>query len=401
MPVPSFYKFRDTSLNNKECDVEREKGRIIKILINGEELYKQSGPSKINQGKFDKKYPQNIRNRDRNTPRADITDSLDIEKTRLPDDTRKALIGIKDIDNFALKLNKVARFEGEKFEFFKTDKGKVKYQIKANISREMIENISKRYYGSINKLNLKLSKELILKPDWRLIVGLGNESVYETSMTLHHIYGIPYIPGSAIKGVTGRYFIQNEFEGTICELKQTNVFENVLENLDIKKDEKLEFEDFKKKFSAKDRKASEDLYKFFYESSNIKNEAKILIEVYQTLFGSQKKKGSIIFFDAFPIEPPNIEPDVMNPHYGPYYLDSSGKVPPADYHSPVPIPFLTVENTRFEFIIGISEKGNGTIEGGKFEGKQPMEIAYDYMRKSLSEHGIGAKTAVGYGYMNP
>jgi len=35
----------------------------------------------------------------------------------------------------------------------------------------------------------------------RMIVGLGDESVLETSIMLHHTYGVPYIPGSALKGL--------------------------------------------------------------------------------------------------------------------------------------------------------------------------------------------------------
>jgi len=95
----------------------------------------------------------------------------------------------------------------------------------------------------------------------------------------------------------------------------------------------------------------------------------------------------------------------MNPHYGPYYSDTSGKAP-ADYHNPVPIFFLTVENTEaenteFEFIIGIKEKDNTAIQNqkSKFKGKCPLEVGFEWMKKTLSEHGIGAKTAVGYGYL--
>ena len=398
MKIPDFYDLKNDSLNEKECEVIREKnGQIKKITVDGEELPKKQFSPKTFHREFDKEHHKDIHNRGGNIQKAtDIPDSLDIEKTRLPDDTRNALKGIKDIDNFALKLNKAARFEGEKFKFFETTRRGVKYQIKANISEEMIKDISKRYYDSIKKLNLKLSKELILKPEWRMIIGLGNESVYETSMTLHHIYGIPYIPGSAIKGVIGHYFIQNEFEETECEWKQINVFENVLENFDVKKDEELDFEDFKRKFSTKDRKASENLYNYFCESSNIKNESKILIELYQTLFGSQKKKGSIIFFDAFPIKPPNIEPDVINVHYPDYYGESK---PPADYQNPKPIFFLTVKETPFQFIIGIKSRDNTTINGGKFKGQNIMKVAEKYLKGALSEHGIGAKTAVGYGYM--
>jgi len=39
----------------------------------------------------------------------------------------------------------------------------------------------------------------------RLAINLGSESVLETSIALHHSYGVPYIPGSAIKGVSAFY----------------------------------------------------------------------------------------------------------------------------------------------------------------------------------------------------
>jgi CRISPR-associated protein Cmr6 len=39
----------------------------------------------------------------------------------------------------------------------------------------------------------------------RCLVGLGGESVLETSISLHHTYGVPFIPGSALKGLTAAY----------------------------------------------------------------------------------------------------------------------------------------------------------------------------------------------------
>lgn len=41
--------------------------------------------------------------------------------------------------------------------------------------------------------------------DCRLSVGLGAESVVETSIALHRTYGVPVIPGSALKGLARRY----------------------------------------------------------------------------------------------------------------------------------------------------------------------------------------------------
>ena len=368
MPVPSFYVFKDDSLNGKECEVTREKGQIKKIIVDGEELPKKQFSSKTFRREFDKEHHRDVHNRGRNnnTPRVGIPDSLDIRKTRLPDDTREALTDIKDIDNFALKLNKAARFEKRnrhdskkgKFEFFKTDRRGIKYRIKANISKELIENISKAHYGSIKKLNLKLSNELLLRPDWRLIVGLGNESVYETSITLHYIYGIPYIPGSAIKGVVRSYIITELFG------------KNKDGSLNLKDAEKEALQDpgFCDIFGC----PKDSIYK-------------------------ESRQGSVIFFDALPIEPPKIEPDVMNVHYPDYY---GGNKPPTDYQNPNPIYFLTVKETPFKFILGIKERNNTPIQKGKFEGRKPLDVAFEYLKKALSEHGIGAKTAVGYGYMN-
>jgi len=39
----------------------------------------------------------------------------------------------------------------------------------------------------------------------RMVVGLGGESVLETTIALHHTYGLPYIPGSALKGLAAHY----------------------------------------------------------------------------------------------------------------------------------------------------------------------------------------------------
>ena len=37
------------------------------------------------------------------------------------------------------------------------------------------------------------------------------------------------------------------------------------------------------------------------------------------------------------------------------------------------------------------------ITTGQFAGKTLLEVAEDWVSKALTEHGIGAKTAVGYG----
>jgi len=85
----------------------------------------------------------------------------------------------------------------------------------------------------------------------------------------------------------------------------------------------------------------------------------------------------------------------MNPHYAPYYA-GDGKVPPADYHYPIPIFFLTVDKrTTFQFILGSKypEWKDWMI------GEKNKKNIIDWLKDALENHGIGAKTAIGYGYV--
>ena len=84
-------------------------------------------------------------------------------------------------------------------------------------------------------------------------------------------------------------------------------------------------------------------------------------------------------------QPPQLKPDIMNVHYPDYYGKDKF---PTDTQSPVPILFLTVEKTPFQFIIGAKESNNSLLK-----------IAFSWLKSALEQHGIGAKTAVGYGYM--
>jgi CRISPR-associated protein Cmr6 len=190
---------------------------------------------------------------------------------------------------------------------------------------------------------------------WRLVIGLGASHPQETSMTLHHIYGIPYIPGSAIKGVT-RYWAILKFAEEMC------------------KNENLEFEKAIEEVS----KALENGEKMDLKVEDL--EFNQLIEI----FGTQKQQGKVIFFDAYPIGEINLKIDVMNPHYPEYY--SKGQAP-TDWQNPIPIKFLTVENTKFQFYLAVRGENSNKI----------LEKTKELCLEALKEHGIGAKTSLGYG----
>ena len=164
-------------------------------------------------------------------------------------------------------------------------------------------------------------------PDWRMVTGMGEASVYETNMTLHPIYGIPYIPASSIKGILRHY---------LSELEEGKAY---IEQIFGKNDQ---------------------------DSST-----------------GKPVRGQYIFFDAFPTKAPRIELDVMTPHYPKYYGEGQ---PPADWQSPNPIHFLTVgQGTPFRFLIGLPDNNL----------EQRLKT---WLEEALTTRGLGAKTAVGYGY---
>jgi CRISPR-associated protein Cmr6 len=340
LPI-TVYKFTNDQLNGQDCTFAREDGHIIHITTESSGvLYNKEAKTKLSEN------TKNMRQL--------LNDSLDISKTRLPSDVKKLLEDIEDIDNFYLKLNKAARYEErlekkEKFMFYHKGRkrGDISYEIHANFGNINYQDILERQ--QIHAQALFLDKQnyetLTFSPDWRLIVGLGGESVYETSMTLHHIYGIPYIPASTVKGVTRNYVINENFG---------NDEKNALKN-----------NDFCSIFGSDDNS-----------------------------YDGKTRQGNIIFFDAFPTKLTNqsIQPDVINVHYPDYYGEEK---PPTDTQNPNPIFFLTVQDMTFQFVIGIKPYSL-LIEDKKSELLKKIE---NWLRSALIEHGIGAKTAVGYGYM--
>jgi CRISPR-associated protein Cmr6 len=177
-----------------------------------------------------------------------------------------------------------------------------------------------------------------------LVTGIGETHPHEISMVFDHNMGIPYIPASGVKGIV-------RFAHTIA-LWHEGTFND---------------------FITTDAKTGLE----YFDDDNC-------LPVY-SIFGNQKQRGKVIFLDAYTENVPDLHIDIMNPHYTPYYSD--GK-PPADYHNPTPIKFLTVaQGTTFIFrAIVKKDKDNDML--------QKVRSA---LVQALTEEGVGAKTAVGYG----
>ena len=179
----------------------------------------------------------------------------------------------------------------------------------------------------------------------RLSVGLGASAVLETSITLHRTYGVPYIPGSALKGLASSYAAKY----------------------------------------WKDKGWSRSFDGGKTKRGNLQ----------ELIFGTTDESGLVIFFDALP-DPGGedvweLNPDVITVHHPDYYQGKNK--PPADWDSPTPVPFITARGT-FHFFLGLVPLPESELEAGK----KVLTLAGKLLQQALEKEGVGAKTTIGYGH---
>lgn len=121
-----------------------------------------------------------------------------------------------------------------------------------------------------------------------IAIGLGDASPLEVGMRLHHTYGMPLLPASALKGLCRR----------VARL--------------------------------------------------LRHDSKRSDEAIDALFGfsrdTQAAAGAVVFYDAW-YDPDSVggapfHRDVITVHHPAYYGD--GKTPPTDFDDPTPVPFLVI-----------------------------------------------------------
>ena len=169
------------------------------------------------------------------------------------------------------------------------------------------------YTGWQQALTAAGAETKIAKALGRLIVGLGNESVIETSITLHRTYGMPYIPGSALKGLAASYARQQlgpEWQGN--------------------------------------SKAYHALFGYAPEQPA----AGLPAPEAETDMGAA---GHVVFFDALYVPDSGLQhralyPDVVTVHHQDYYNKPQPSAP-ADWDDPNPVSFLTATG---EYLVALA-----------------------------------------------
>ncbi|WP_290901637.1 type III-B CRISPR module RAMP protein Cmr6, partial [Ferroglobus sp.] len=276
---------------------------------------------------------------------------------------RGKYIGI--LDNLSILLTKFCPFFEKNGEVEKPKHDRFGHEIK--LPEKALELYDSYFNHFENFLRGVKASTFNLVTKSRLVVGLGDESVYEISIRLHRNYGVPYIPGSALKGVAKHYAIYRLAEELVNQeggdfFKLTGKVQKSVEEPD-------------------DSKVSGDVKSLSFEIDGVE----MTFEDIRRIFGTQRWVGEVVFFDTFPTpeqlkSKPILELDIMNPHYQPYYQHGEA---PGDWHSPTPIFILTVPK-GFEFIFSLAPREAG---GGEI-----VEKAGVLLREVLQRFGVGAKT---------
>ncbi len=242
--------------------------------------------------------------------------------------------------NFVLQKSRLQKFSNFGLRFTKYIDWNTNWEKKKDIHNEILSSYIKNEsllesYKNRKKALLENYRTrgyhvecFSMATDYRFISGLGGAHVLETGLMLHPLYGFPFLPASGVKGLARAYA------------------EKVAEASD---EELLEV------FGSEDKDRVLD----------------------------SNREGKVVFFDGIPAEFPDIEIDIMNPHYGDYY---QGNKPPADYLDPNPITFLAIAPGKaFMFSLFSSEESL-------------LEKSVRWLKGGLIELGAGGKTNVGYGY---
>jgi CRISPR-associated protein Cmr6 len=214
--------------------------------------------------------------------------------------------------------------------------------------------------------------ELVLAS--RLLVGHGNSSAIDVGITVHHAWGVPVIPASALKGLVA-HFVDATYGPNEPERRPWE--------------------------QEGDERARADYQGVTWRGRRIERGPGA---VYRALFGAPDAQeddamrergfdagasaGLVTFHDALYVPKGGADDrpfaaDVLTVHQKDYY-DSSGGSWPNDYDSPNPVAFLTVRPGA-RLLFALSGPADWT------------ELAERLLRDALEKWGVGGKTSAGYG----
>ena len=199
------------------------------------------------------------------------------------------------------------------------------------------------------------------------VSGLGMTHPTETGMVLDHTSGLPYIPAASQKGVLRMAHVINSLLDDTGNWKELDALlaQGIVREEQNKKTHEM-------------------------ETCWLEDDAS------KTLFGFSGEKGSLagqlVVLDAYPLAPPVLGEEILNPHFMDYYGGERG---PTEDQSPIPVKFLVVKSgADFVFRLLLRQPLDKTLE--KDQG-QLAGLIEKNLPRAIREEGMGAKTSLGFG----
>ena len=254
--------------------------------------------------------------------------------------------------------------------------------------------------------------ELMAKSVAPFTTGLGNEHPLENGFAFLNPYGLPYLPGSGVKGVVRRAaeelahpdFFQDGSGWTLPAIWHLFGFEPWLVSKSRESD--AEWKEWIGGFSVSSEEVGVYLDAVLDKTPTSQKLKRCILQAVDPMRKLLQEKhlhvrGALEFWDVVPrINGDKLAVEIMTPHHSHYYQDKDGRTSPHDSGSPNPISFLTVPpDSDFVFHVRCDHRRLSRC---------PPELAADGRWRTLIqaafEHafewlGFGAKTAVGYGAM--
>jgi len=249
-------------------------------------------------------------------------------------------------------------------------------------------SLSPDYHGVFDRWRKSFSphndRVFTIKFASRLLIGHGNASATDVGLTVHHTWGVPVIPGSAIKGLLAHFVdaVYGPHDPAMPPWEQSG--------------EERVRADYQG-VTWKDRRIARgpgSVYRSIFGAPEAEEDQ----EMRNRGFDAGASTGLVTFHDAIyvPKKGADDKPladdkpfavDVITVHQKVYY-DSSGASWPNDYDSPNPVAFLTVR-PGVEMLFALSGPRDWT------------ELAERLLRDALERWGVGGKTSSGYGRASP
>ena len=231
---------------------------------------------------------------------------------------------------------------------------------------------------------------VLAKLEGRLAINLADGLIENAGICLDRLFGLPYVPGSAVKGVSRhaglwrvRSLPSEEREDALIVFAKTFGFGTV--------------ETKHKTFSKTERKEKPTDLAWALDDGLDKERFDSFIDRLksETTARDNSLQGGVSFFPAYPISPDaKIVVDLTNAHYPDYYRRQD--LQELKKESPRPNPFPTVEKgTTFSFL--------AVLNGTGFRHSTPshlLEFARESLAHALTKNGLGAKTGAGYGWFS-